>query len=501
MSDKNPVVILSVMALYMVLMVLVGIYYAKKNSSTSDYFLGGRKLGPWITAMSAEASDMSSWLLMGLPGLAYATGLASATWTAVGLVVGTYLNWKLVAVPLRKYTHVANDSITLPDFFSNRFHDRKKILMTISALLFLVFFTVYTASGFAACGKLFSSLFGYDYVTCMILCAAVIVAYTAIGGFLAASTTDLFQSILMSVSLVIIVVSGIVSAGGMQAVIENAKSMPGFFSLFSSYDPATGTAGSYGAVSVISGLVWGLGYFGVPHVLLRFMAIRNSAELKKSRIIATTWCVISLAVAVLIGVVGNALFPGKLTGADTETVFILMASTLFAGLVLSGILAATMSTADSQLLVTASAISQNIYKGILKKDASQKQLMFISRATVLVVAVCAAIIALDPDSSVFDLVSNAWAGFGASFGPLILFSLFWKKTTLKGALAGMVGGVATVFIWLTFIKPLGGWWGLYELGPAFLVSSILIVVVSLLDPHKPSEEMLREFEEAKRIDI
>lgn len=504
MNNKNPVVIISVMALYMIFMVVIGIYYARKNRSSSDYFLGGRKLGPWVTAMSAEASDMSSWLLMGLPGLAYASGLASATWTAVGLIIGTYLNWKIVAAPLRKYTHVANDSITLPDFFSNRFHDKKKILMTVSALLFLVFFTVYTASGFAACGKLFNSLFGYDYTACMIVCAVIIVLYTSLGGFLAASTTDFFQGLLMSASLVVILIGGVVSVGGIGEVINNVKELPGYFSLLTSYDPATGQAASYGAVAIISGLVWGLGYFGVPHVLLRFMAIRSSSEIKKSRRIATTWCFISLVAAVAIGVVGHALYPDLLTGTATETIFIVLTTTIlpavFAGLVLSGILAATMSTADSQLLVTASAISENLFKGVLKKEASEKHKMLISRITVIAVAIVACLIALDQNSSVFGLVSNAWAGFGASFGPLILFSLFWKRTTLKGAIAGMIGGVATVFIWLYLIKPLGGWFGLYELGPAFLVSCLLIYIVSKLDK-EPSKEILEEFEAAKKSTI
>lgn len=500
----NYTVLLS-MGLYMAVVIGIGVYFNRKNKTSDDYFIGGRGLGPWVTAMSAEASDMSSWLLMGLPGIAFLKGFGEAGWTAVGLILGTYLNWKLVAARLRKYSQVANDSITIPDFFSNRFHDKKNILMTISSIMIIVFFTVYTASGFSACGKLFNSIFQADYHTAMIICGLVIVAYTFIGGFLAASTSDFVQGILMSCSIIIVLIVGVVKAGGIETVIEHAKSLPGYLEAFSTYDITTNSKSAYGFLSIFSGLAWGLGYFGVPHVLIRFMAIKNSKEIKKSRTIAMIWVVISLCVATCIGFVGKSLsmqgiIPSLATKDQSETVFIVMTNTfllpVFAGIVLSGILAATMSTSDSQLLMVSSSVGSNLYKKLLKKDATDRQVLLISKITIIIVAIISIIIAWDPNSSVFELVSYAWAGFGASFGPLVLFSLFWKRTTLKGAICGMVGGGTLSIVWSLWIKDLGGIFSIYEILPAFLFASLLIVVVSLLDK-QPSKEIQDEFDSVK----
>lgn len=505
------------MGVYMILVLVIGIICAKRNKTTDDFYLGGRKLNPLVAAMSAEASDMSSWLLMGLPGLAYLTGVADAAWTAIGLAVGTYINWLVVAKRLRRYTVVADNSITLPDFFSNRFHDKHRILMSVSAVMILIFFIPYTASGFAACGRLFSSIFGLDYFWAMMVSAVVIVAYTAIGGFLAASTTDLMQGIVMSLALVIVLIFGLVTAGGVGAVLDNAKSMPGFLGMFDIHVPATGGSAPYGTLNIVSMLAWGLGYFGMPHVLLRFMAIRSEHQLKTSRRIAAVWVVISLAVSVFIGVIGAAAMSdlvdrASLVGADrdtlaaataqSETIFIKIADllsqsgivpALLAGVILAGILAATMSTADSQLLAASSSVAQNFFKGLIYKKASDKTTMWVARGTVILIAIVAVFIASDPNSSVFEIVSFAWAGFGATFGPLVLFSLFWKRTTMAGALAGMLSGGVMIFVWKFLLKPLGGVWGIYELLPAFAVASLFILVVSLLT-RAPSQEIIDEFE-------
>jgi sodium/proline symporter len=494
---------------YMVVVVVIGVIYGNRNKTSEDYFLGGRGLGPWVTAMSAEASDMSSWLLMGLPGLAYATGFSQAGWTAIGLILGTYLNWKLVAKRLRHYTEVSENSITVPDFFSNRYKDDKKILMVISSIMILLFFTVYTASGFAACGTLFNSVFGLDYQASMIVCAAVIVIYTSIGGFLAASTTDLIQGLLMSFAIVTVLIVGVVAVGGVENVISHGQSLTGFFDVMEYHDPATGGAVSQGVIPILSGLAWGLGYFGVPHILVRFMAISNPAEIKKSRNIAMVWVLISLSVAVCIGFTGAALYPNvaELAGTGQQRIFIYMTihlfkgviPLLFAGVILSGILAATMSTSDSQLLIASSCVAKNIYQGLVKKDASEKRILIISRITTIVIAVVAVCIAMDENSSVFQLVENAWAGFGGAFGPLILFSLFWKRTNLKGAIVGMVSGGFISLIWPYTLGTLGGIFDIYCLLPAFIVSSLLIVIVSLAT-EEPSQEIQEEFEKAKQLD-
>lgn len=498
MSGEQVVLMVSMTA-YMVAVLVVGLVYAQRNKTTDDFFLGGRRLGPLVTAMSAEASDMSSYLLMGVPGVAYLTGFADAGWTAIGLILGTYLNWLFVAKRLRRYTVVANNSITLPDFFSNRFHDKSKILMSISALIILIFFIPYTASGFAACGKLFESLLGINYQVAMLVSALVVVLYTVLGGFLAESITDLIQGILMSVALVVILFFGISAAGGIDGVVDNANSMPGFLSMVCSFVPETGRSAPYGFITIISTLAWGLGYFGMPHVLLRFMAIRKENELKTSRRIATVWVVISLFSALLIGIIGAAVVKNI---GDPETIFIVLAQKLggdsfillvFAGIILAGILAATMSTSDSQLLVASSSVSQNFFKGIVHKNADNRLIMWVSRATVVVIAIIGAIIALNPNNSVFEVVSFAWAGFGAAFGPVILFALFWKRTTLWGAFAGMLSGGVMIFVWKFLVRKLGGVFDIYELLPAFIIASLAIIVVSLMCK-QPSKEIMDEFD-------
>ena len=477
---------------YLVGMLVIGWMCAKKNSSVDDFYLGGRKLGPLVTAMSAEASDMSSWLLMGLPGLAYVFGLAEASWTAIGLAIGTYLNWLIVARRLRRYSHQL-DAITVPQFFSKRWGDERSILAAISAVVIIVFFIPYLASGFSACGKLFASLFGIDYVTAMVVSAAVVVIYTVMGGFLAASTTDLVQSIVMTVALIVILGFGTAQAGGVGAVMDNAQSMAGYLSLTSTFDPATGGSTPYSTLTIFSLLAWGLGYFGMPHILLRFMAIEDERKLKLSRRIATSWVVISMGVAIIIGVVGNAMTSAGALGelADSETIIVQIASllsqfgilpALLAGVVLAGILAATMSTADSQLLAASSSVSQNLGCEFLRLNLSGRRGVIVARTTMVVISIIAAFLARDPESSVFRVVSFAWAGFGAAFGPAMLMALFWKRSNKWGALAGMVVGGAMVFIWKFLIAPMGGVWAIYELLPAFICATVAIVVVSLITP-------------------
>ncbi|HCP14895.1 MAG TPA: sodium/proline symporter PutP [Peptococcaceae bacterium] len=508
------------MCAYMALVIGIGLYFSKRaNESSENYFLGGRSLGPWITAMSAEASDMSGWLLMGLPGVAYWSGLSDAVWTAIGLAVGTYINWLIVAKRLRQYSHIAGDSITIPDYFSNRFKEENKVIMTIAALFILIFFTVYASSCFVTCGKLFSTLFGFKYQTMMIAGAVFVIVYTFLGGFLAESASDFMQSIVMIIALCAVVISGVAAAGGLGVVLDNVKAIPGFFEFFgiakptladgaqqlgAAGEPLFGDTGNYGFLTILSTLSWGLGYFGMPQVLLRFMAIRKSSELKKSRRIATTWCVISLSAAVAIGLVGRVIFPSSLlTAGAAERIFILMSQQLFppvfAGLVMAGILAATISSSDSYLLIAASAFSKNIYQGILKKDASDRQVMMVSRIILLTIAFLGILIALDENSVIFTVVAFAWAGFGATFGPIMLFSLFWKRTTRAGAIAGMLTGGGMVFIWKLIIKPMGGVFGIYELMPAFICSCIAIVLVSVLSG-QPSQAIQDEFEQAKTFE-
>lgn len=512
----NTLQILIAMVIYMASVIVIGVAFAKRaNKNSGEFFLGGRSLGPWVTAMSAEASDMSGWLLMGLPGVAYWCGVADAAWTAIGLAVGTYLNWLIVSKRLRRYSEKAGGAITLPEYFSNRFHEKNKVIMTIAAVFILIFFTVYAASCFVTCGKLFSTLFDMPYIPMMIIGAIFVLIYTIVGGFLAESVSDFMQAIVMIIALTVVVVIGTISAGGLENVLENSKAIPGFLEFFTMASPTTvdgvqqvengvplfGQATSYGWLSIISTTAWGLGYFGMPQVLLRFMAIRDGRELTRSRRIATVWVVISLAVAVFIGVVGRTLYPTELlTSSSAESIFILLSTNLLppilAGFVMAGILAATISSSDSYLLIAASAFAKNIYQGVAKKNATDKQVMLMTRITLLAIAVSAVLISLDEKSVIFTIVSFAWAGFGATFGPIMLLSLFWKRTTRAGAIAGMLGGGIMVFFWKLVIRPLGGIVNIYELLPAFIFSCICIVVVSLLTK-QPSKEIQDEFDEVK----
>ena len=517
--SSDTIKILIAMLGYMAIVIGIGAYFAKRShENTENYFLGGRSLGPWVTAMSAEASDMSGWLLMGLPGVAYWCGLADAFWTAVGLAVGTYVNWLIVAKRLRNYSIVSGDAITVPDFLSNRFHEKKKVILSISALFILVFFTVYAASCFVTCGKLFSTLFGFSYHSMMMIGALFVVVYTFLGGFLAESVSDFMQGVVMFCALVIVLIFGTVKAGGLDAVMANAQAIPGFFSLTAMANPvvnaegvqqvvngspAFGASNPYGWLTILSTLSWGLGYFGVPQVLLRFMAIRKGSELKRSRRIATIWCVISLVAAVYIGLMGRALFPVNeylSTESAAENIFIIMSRTLFhpvvAGIMMAGVLAATISSSDSYLLIASSAFSKNLYEGVFRKNASDKEVMWVSRVVLILIAVLGATFAWDEGSVIFEVVSFAWAGFGATFGPIILFSLFWKRTNRAGAIAGMITGGASVFIWKNLLRPLGGAFDIYELLPAFILSSLAIVLVSLCTK-APSAEIQEEFEKAK----
>jgi len=519
--------ILILMGAYLLFSIGVGIWYAKRsNIGSAEYFLGGRSLGPWVAAMSAEASDMSGWLLMGLPGVAYFTGAGEAAWIAIGLAIGTWLNWRIVASRLRSYTQIAGNSITLPAFFSNRFHDRRHILIITAAIVLLVFFSIYVGSQFVTFAKLFSYIFGTEsyYPLMVILGALFVLVYTLIGGFLAETMTDFYQGLLMFAALVAVLAVGTFKAGGFGEIAANLKSIPSFSDFFGIAVPvdaggnavsaaagnvqavvdgraAFGPGAKYGLFSILSCLAWGLGYFGMPQVLLRFMAIRRSSELAMSRIIAVTWCVISLFAAVAIGMIGRALMPTLLTTASaSETIFIRMAVDFFppllAGLVLSGILAASMSSSDSYMLIASSALAKDLVKGVFRKNASERAIMWIARVTLLLVTLFGIWVALAGSSSIFRVVSYAWAGLGAAFGPLMLFSLFWKRTTLAGAAAGMFAGGAMVVVWKNWISKLGGYFGIYELLPAFILSALAIFAVSLLT-REPSDEIKEEFDLAK----
>ncbi|MBR6694100.1 MAG: sodium/proline symporter [Clostridia bacterium] len=504
-------IIMVTIGIYLVGMIVIGFVYSNKNKNTSDFYLGGRKLGPLVTAMSAEASDMSGWLLMGLPAVALMGGLAEASWTAIGLALGTYINWLIVAKRLRVYSSRI-DSFTLPDFFSRRFGDKARILTLISALFIAIFFIPYTASGFAACGKLFASFFGMDYKLAMILSAAVIVIYCTLGGFLAASTTDFIQSIIMTIALFVVVGFGEGIAGGFGQVFDNVGSLDGYLDLFKGHNVAGGAAGSYGALPVASTLAWGLGYFGMPHILLRFMAIGDENKLKTSRRVASIWVVISMGIAVLIGVVGYTLMKNGIIGpyesaSAAETVIVDISHYLSsygfvpavtAGVILAGILASTMSTADSQLLAASSSISQNILCETLGLKLSQKAMFILARISVIAISIIAVFLALNPNSSVFEIVSFAWAGFGAAFGPVVLAALFWKRATKWGALAGMIAGGITVFVWKFVIRTefVGTVLDIYELLPAFILAVVAIIVVSLLTK-APEKDITDKYDEVK----
>lgn len=503
-------------ACYMLGMLIIGITSSKKNKNADDYFLGGRNLGGWVAALSAQASDMSGWLLMGLPGAIYAIG-ANQAWIAIGLLLGTIFNWLFVAGKLRRYTIKAGNAMTIPQYLSNRFRDNKKILMAISAIVIVIFFLVYTASAFAAGGKLFSSVTTLSYHQSLTLGVLVILIYTFLGGFIAVCNTDFIQGLMMLIGILTIPIVAVMLMGAGQIVpnlvdsgLEVSASQ--FLNIFyENGKPITFT-------SVISQLAWGLGYCGMPHILVRFMAIKDEKELGKSKKVAIVWVFLSLTVACFIGVIGRAyLYPTILQNGLEENVYIEMIKKMFGqdinlpfvgGLLLCGILAAIMSTADSQLLVSASSVAKDLFKGVFFKELSEKKVMFISKITVIIIAVIAYIIAWNPESSIMALVSDAWAGLGSAFGPTILLSLYWKRINLPGAAAGMISGGLTVIIWdyIKFIEldgakvTLGTYTGLYSLLVGFAVSLLFIVVVSLVTP-KVSDEIVQEFEDVKEGNI
>lgn len=478
--------------LYLVLMMSIGLYYSRRQKNLSSYILGDRQLGPWLTSMSAEASDMSGWMLMGLPGYAYLHGL-SAFWTGIGLIVGTWANWVLVSQRLRNYTEVADNSLTIPDYLSNRFEDRKNGLRLICALFIILFFIIYTSSGFVAAGKLFNTIFGIPYLHALLLGAFVVVFYTFLGGFSAVALTDFIQGTMMFFTVLYVPVAATIALGGPMPTLDIlSREGSDFFSFF---PDSTGISALL--VMIVSSLGWGLGYFGQPHILVKFMAIGDPKELKKSTRIAMTWVLLSLSFAIAIGVVGKAYLSTPLENANAERVFILMAESLsvpfITGIIWSAILAAIMSTSSSQLLVTSSAVSRDLFQAFLKKDASEKTLIRVSRLSVLLVSAIAVYLGSDPNSYIFSIVSYAWAGFGACFGATVLLSLYWKRMTLKGAYAGVIVGGLTVLIWKHF-----EWFGLYELVPGFFFSVAAIVIVSLMDK-KPSETILKTFEKAMSL--
>lgn len=489
--------------IYLVGMLAIGLISYKLTSNLSDYVLGGRSLGPGVTALSAGASDMSSWLLLGLPGLAYATGLDSI-WLCVGLLIGAYLNWKFVASRLRSYTEVANDSITVPDFFENRFKDQSRLLRVISALVILIFFTFYASSGLVGGALLFQETFGMTYNAALLIGAVVIISYTFLGGFLAVSWTDFFQGLLMFLALVIVPIVAIVELGGFGETIESVRSIdPSYL------DPIDTMTG----MGIISLLAWGLGYFGQPHIITRFMAIKTTEEIPKARLYGMSWMTISIVGAILVGLVGIPYFaetPLITSEIDhSEKVFIFFADVLFnpwvSGILLAAILSAIMSTIDSQLLVSSSALAEDFYKALFRKNASDKELVWIGRAGVVLIALISVALAYsgNPEkggASVLDLVSYAWAGFGAAFGPVIIMALYWKRMNRNGALAGMITGAVTVVVWSQLTKAKIIPFELYEIVPGFILSLIAIIVFSLIGS-SPRKKIELEFEEAIENDL
>lgn len=510
--DWNLIGILAAFIIYFGVMIYIGFYFMKKNKTASDYILGGRKLPALVSAMSAEASDMSGWLLLGLPGMAYAFGLSSAGWTAIGLAIGTYLNWRFVAKRLRVYTQRAGNSLTLPEFITNRFKEKRGLISAIGSIFILVFFIIYTSAQFVAGGKLFSSLvtiynldlsflgspdLGMIYIIGVLVCALIVVSYTFTGGFKAVCLTDTIMGFLMLAALILVPVIAIVlllSDGG--AGLSSLD--PRTFSLFWEFDPTNGVFEFVSVFTIVSGLAWAYGYFGQPHILPRFMAIAKPEEIPKARRIAMVWVIITLTGAIFVGLVGQVLFPdpAALVGFDAEKVFIFMAGDVFgslpfiAGLIYCGVLGAIMSTASSQLLVAASAISQDIYKNIINKKASDKSLLMVSKGTVLVVAIFALFIAFLGNATVFGIVSNAWAGFGCTFGSVILVGLFWRRMNWQGALAGIIVGGVVSFTWGTFLTSVTG---LYEMVPGVIASLLTIVIVTLLTK-EPEQEVLDNFD-------
>lgn len=482
---------------YLGIMLTIGIYFFNKSKDMTDYFLGGRQLNSWVTALSAQASDMSGWLLMGLPAAAYMSGLSSA-WIAIGLAAGTYLNWKIVARRLRNYTAVSGDSITIPEYLQNRFKSQSAAIRSICSVIIFVFFLIYTASAFNAGAVLFRYIFNLSYTTSLIIGSIIIISYTMMGGFFAVSWTDFVQGMLMFATIVIVPVLALVLHQDVNMAAISEIGGPGFLSLIDSPD------GKLKLAAILSSLAWGLGYFGMPHILTRFMAIRSSDMIKKSRIIAMVWVLISLGASVLVGLVGRAFLLKYgieyTTLKDAEAVFMAMITQIvpgfLAGILLSAIMAAVMSTADSQLLVTASAVTNDFYKAVVRKNASGKELIWVSRIAVLLVAVIAFIIAFNPENTVMSLVSYAWAGLGSAFGPVIILSLFWKRMTEKGAIAGMVSGGLIVLIWESF--GIADATGLYSLIPGFLISLGSIYLFSKIDD-EPSAEIVQEFEKVSQM--
>ena len=486
------------LGLYFIVMLAIGLYgYKTSTDDVSGYMLGGRKLGPAVTALSAGASDMSGWMLMGVPGAMYLSGISSG-WIAIGLLIGAFLNYVIVAPRLRVYTEVANDSITLPDYFENRFADKTRTLRIVSSVVIVLFFTLYTSSGVVGGGKLFESSFGLSYELGLYVTAGVVVAYTLFGGFLAVSITDFVQGCIMFVSLVLVPLVALDHLGGLDSVMSQVNSInPDFSNMF--IDANTGTALT--ALGIISLLSWGFGYFGQPHIIVRFMAIRSVKDIKTARRIGMSWMLITLLGAVMTGLVGIAYVANtKMTLSDPETIFIIFSQFLFhpliSGFLLAAILAAIMSTISSQLLVTSSSLTEDFYKTFVNRSASQQELVLVGRLSVLAVAMVAIVLAYDRDSSILTLVSNAWAGFGAAFGPLVVFSLYWKRMTFAGALSGIVSGAATVLFWiyapvLENGAPLSSL--VYEILPGVIISSAFIVLVSKLT-RTPAPEITSVFE-------
>jgi sodium/proline symporter len=479
MSDN--VIIIATMVLYMGICLGLGLVAWRRTRNLGDFILGGRSLGSWVTALSAQATDMSGWLLMGLPGLAYASGF-DGIWLLFGLAVGTWLNWRWIAAPLREATERLSNSLTIPDYLERRFRDESRLLRSLSAIFILVFFVFYTSSGFVAAGRLFESLFGLSYVEAMFWGSIVMLTYTFLGGFLAVSWSDVLQGTLMFVALVMVAVLGVALAGGFTTTFERLETLDAAL-----LDPFMADGGeALGVIGILSLLGWGLGYAGQPHILARFMAARSAAHITVARRVAMTWVIIVMVAAVLVGLTGRLVLPQPLAGADAEKVFIVMSTTFLhpalAGLCLAGIMAAVMSTASAQLLVASSAFTQDFYGSLFRPEASTTELLWAGRLSVLVIALLAFVIALNPDSTVLDLVAWAWAGFGAAFGPAIILSLYDPKTTRNGALAGILVGGLTVILWKQGAD-LGGWFALYELVPGFLLSMLAILVVSRLDKH------------------
>lgn len=481
---------LAAIIIYLLGMVFVGVYAYRKTTDLNDYMLGGRNLGPVTSALSAGASDMSQWLLMGLPGAIYVSGLVEG-WLAIGLTLGAWFNWLLVSSRLRAYTQVSGNSITIPSFFDNRFKADSKMLRIVSGVIILVYFTFYVSSGMVAGGVFFESTFGYPYHVGLMIVASVVIIYTFVGGFLAVSYTDVIQGIMMLLALTLVPIMGLFAVGGPGEAIETIRSIdPDLFSFFSA---ATATG-------IISSLAWGLGYFGQPHIIVRFMAIKSVKETRSARRIGIGWMVLSLAGAMLTALIGIAYFQQnhQLQLHDPEAVFVQMGQLLFhpfiAGLMLAAVLAAVMSTVSSQLLVTSSALVEDIYKTVMKSDASDRQYMYLSRLAILIISAIALIFAWNQSETILSLVSFAWAGFGASFGPIVLLALYFRKVTATGALWGMITGAATVFIWGNTV--LSEY--LYEIVPGFLLNLVVTIIISILT-YKPNEEIDNEFNQMEHI--